>query len=160
MQTEASSVMQRITITIDDDLLLAVDELMRRRGYASRSEAMRDIVREMVERDRLAEPDTDCIGALTFVYDHETRDLARRITTAHHERHDLSIASMHVHLNHESCLEVSVLRGALSEVQGFADTVASQRGVRSAKLHVIPARIATEEHSHGDHTHRHEHVDI
>ena len=152
--------MQRITITIDDDLLQAVDDLMKRRGYGSRSEAMRDIVREMVDRERLAEPDADCIGALTFVYDHEVRDLARRITTAHHDRHDLSIASMHVHLNHQSCLEVSVLRGALREVRGFADAVASQRGVRSAKLHVIPARIATQEHMHGAEPHRHEHVDI
>jgi CopG family nickel-responsive transcriptional regulator len=152
--------MQRITITIDDDLLQAVDALMDRRGYGSRSEAMRDIIREMVDRERLAEPEADCVGALTFVYDHETRDLARRITTAHHERHDLSVASMHVHLNHESCLEVSVLRGALAEVRAFADAVASQRGVRSAKLHLIPARIATEEHNHGEHTHRHEHVEI
>ena len=152
--------MQRITITIDDDLLQAVDDLMTRRGYGSRSEAMRDIVREMVDRERLAEPDADCIGALTFVYDHAVRDLARRITTAHHDRHDLSIASMHVHLNHESCLEVSVLRGALREVQNFADTVASQRGVRSAKLHVIPARIAMQEHTHGAGPHRHEHVEI
>src|SRR5262245_23897791 len=70
--------MQRITITIDDDLLQAVDGLMSRRGYGSRSEAMRDIIREMVDRDRLAEPDADCVGALTFVYDHETRALARR----------------------------------------------------------------------------------
>jgi len=113
-----------------------------------------------VDRERLAEPDADCIGALTFVYDHEVRDLARRITTAHHDRHDLSIASMHVHLNHESCLEVSVLRGALREVQNFADAVASQRGVRSAKLHVIPARIAMQEHTHGAGPHRHEHVEI
>jgi CopG family nickel-responsive transcriptional regulator len=67
---------------------------------------------------------------------------------------------MHVHLNHESCLEVSVLRGALGEVRGFADAVASQRGVRSAKLHVIPARIATEEHAHGGQAHRHEHVEL
>lgn len=152
--------MQRITITIDDDLLQAVDGLMTRRGYGSRSEAMRDIIREMVDRERLAEPDADCVGALTFVYDHETRELARRITTAHHERHDLSVASMHVHLNHESCLEVSVLRGGQAEVRAFADAVASQRGVRSAQLHVIPARIATEEHTHGHHTHRHEHVKI
>jgi CopG family nickel-responsive transcriptional regulator len=152
--------MQRITITIDDDLLQAVDGLMNRRGYGSRSEAMRDIIREMVDRERLSEPDTDCIGALSFVYDHEVRDLARRITTAHHDRHDLSIASMHVHLNHESCLEVSVLRGPLAEVQGFADAVASQRGVRSTRLHLIPARIEAQEHSHGESAHRHEHVEI
>ena len=152
--------MQRITITIDDDLLQAVDELMLRKGYGNRSEAMRDIVREMINRDRLAAPDADCIGALTFVFDHDVRDLARRITNAHHARHDLSIASLHVHLNHESCLQVTVLRGALQEVQGFADSVASQRGVRSAQLHVIPARIATEDHAHGETPHRHEHVEI
>ena len=152
--------MQRITITIDDDLLGAVDELMTRRGYDSRSEAMRDIIREMIDRERLAEPDTDCIGALTFVFDHETRDLAQRITTAHHHRHDLSVASLHVHVNHESCLEISVLRGPLQEVRAFADAVASQRGVRSAKLHLIPARIEAEEHTHGAHTHVHEHVEI
>lgn len=152
--------MQRITITIDDDLLQAVDDLMRARGYGSRSEAMRDIIRETVDRERLAEPDADCVGALSFVFDHEVRDLPRRITTVHHDRHDLSIASLHVHLNHESCLVVSVLRGALREVRGFADAVASQRGVRSAKLHLIPARIVAEEHTHGDGSHRHEHVEI
>jgi CopG family transcriptional regulator, nickel-responsive regulator len=152
--------MQRITITIDDDLLQAVDELMSRRGYGNRSEAIRDIVRDRVDRDRLAEPEADCIGALTFVFDHHTRELARRITTAHHDHHDLSVASLHVHLNHESCLEVSVLRGASREVRAFADAVASQRGVRSAQLHLIPARIATEQHNHGDHSHSHEHVEI
>jgi CopG family nickel-responsive transcriptional regulator len=67
---------------------------------------------------------------------------------------------MHVHLNHESCLEVSILRGQLREVQDFADAVASQRGVRSARLHLIPARIATEEHTHGDGPHKHEHLEI
>lgn len=154
--------MQRITITIDDDLLAAVDALMTRRGYTSRSEAMRDIVREMVDRDRLADTDAeaDCIGALTFVYDHGTRDLARRITSAHHARHDLSLATMHVHISHANCLEVSLLRGRPEEVRAFADSVASQRGVRSSHLHLIPARIATEEHDHGGATHRHEHVEI
>ena len=152
--------MQRITITIDDDLLQAVDDLMSRRGYGNRSEAMRDIIRQMIDRDRLSEPDTHCIGTFAFVYDHEVRDLARRVNDAHHERHDLSVASMHVHLNHESCLEVSILRGPLREVRAFSDSVASQRGVRNASLHVIPASIATQEHMHGHATTRHEHVEI
>lgn len=152
--------MQRITITIDDDLLQAVDDLMHRRSYGSRSEAMRDIIREMTDRERLAEPDADCIGAFAFVYDHDVRDLARRVNDAHHDRHDLSVATMHVHLNHESCLEVSILRGPLREVRAFSDGVASQRGVRNANLHLIPANIATEEHVHGDVRTRHEHVDI
>jgi CopG family nickel-responsive transcriptional regulator len=152
--------MQRITITIDDDLLQAVDELMQRRGYGSRSEAIRDIVRDMHDRDRLAEPDADCVGAFTFVFDHEVRDLARRVTTAHHDRHDLSVASVHVHLNHHSCLEVSILRGPLRDVRAFSDAVASQRGVRNASLHVIPADIVTEDHVHGGGATTHKHVEI
>jgi CopG family nickel-responsive transcriptional regulator len=150
--------MQRITITIDDDLLEAVDDLMKRRGYDSRSEAMRDIVRDMITRERLSEPAADCIGTLVFVFDPDVRNLARRITTAHHDRHDLAIASMNVHLNHESCLQVSVLRGRLGDVQDFADSVSSQRGVRSAQLHLIPARTAEEEHQHGESVHRHTHL--
>jgi CopG family transcriptional regulator, nickel-responsive regulator len=152
--------MQRITITIDDDLLQAVDDLITRKHYGSRSEAMRDIIREMLNRERLDEAETDCVAALTFIFDHDIRNLPHRIASAHHERHDLSIASMHVHLNHESCMQVTILRGALREVQGFADSVGSQRGVRSAQLHLIPAKIATADHTHGETRHSHEHVEI
>ena len=152
--------MQRITITIDDDLLQAVDDLMHRRGYGSRSEAMRDIIREMVDRERLAEPDDRLHRHVRLRLRPRGPRPARRLNDAHHERHDLSVATMHVHLNHESCLEVSVLRGPLREVRAFADGVASQRGVRNANLHLIPAQIATEEHVHGDAATRHEHVEI
>lgn len=152
--------MQRVTITIDDDLLLAVDGLMSRRGYGSRSEAMRDIIRDMVDRERLAEPGAACIGTFTYIFDHDIRDLPRRLTSAHLERHDLSVASLRVHLNHESCLDISVLRGPLEDVQAFADAVASQRGVRHADLHLIPAHITTVEHVHGDTPTPHEHVEI
>ena len=152
--------MQRVTITIEDELLEAVDALMRQRGYDSRSEAMRDIIRERISRERLESPASLCLGVLTYVYDHHTRDLPGRLTRAHHHRHDLSIASLHVHLDHDSCLEVSVMRGAHEAVRGFADTLASQRGVRHANLHVIPAQISTERHAHGPTTGTHEHVEV
>jgi CopG family nickel-responsive transcriptional regulator len=152
--------MQRITITIDDELLEAVDDLMARRGYNSRSEAMRDIIREKVDRERLSEPEATCIGIFTYVFDQSVRDLPRRVTSAHLERHDLSVSSLRVHLNHENCLDISVLRGPLRDVQTFTDTVASQRGVRHAELHLIPASIATVEHVHGDASIPHEHLEI
>jgi CopG family nickel-responsive transcriptional regulator len=152
--------MQRITITIDDDLLEAVDDLMKRRGYSSRSEAMRDIVRERVDHERLAAPDATCLGVFTYVFDQSVRDLSRRLTSAYLERHDLSISSLRVHLNHESSLDISVLRGPLVDVQSFTDAVASQRGVRHAELHLIPANIATMEHVHGDQPIAHEHLEI
>lgn len=150
--------MQRITITIDDDLLGAVDGLMERRGYASRSEAFRDIVRDMLDRQKTDDPKAACIATLSYVFDHATRDLASRLTHAHHDHHDLSVASMHVHLDHEACLEVSVLRGPSRTVTEFADTLATQRGVRHAHLHLIPVQVSKSTHKHGDQSSVHGHL--
>jgi CopG family nickel-responsive transcriptional regulator len=152
--------MQRITITIDDDLLAVVDSLVEQRGYTSRSEAFRDIVRESQARAHEAESDSQCVATLTYVYDHATRDLARRITQAHHDRHDLAVASMRVHLDHESLLESSVLRGRATDVAAFANSLASQRGVRYAHLHTIPVTIEHTRHHHGDDAAQHEHMHV
>jgi CopG family nickel-responsive transcriptional regulator len=104
--------MQRITVTIDDELLEAVDKMIARRGYQSRSEAIRDLTRAgMAELHERALADHQGVAALVYVYDHEGRALARRLTRAFHDHHDLSMATMHVHLDHESCLEVAILRG-------------------------------------------------
>jgi CopG family nickel-responsive transcriptional regulator len=148
---------QRITITIDDDLLAAVDELMGCRGYTSRSEAFRDIVRSMMNRDAAASAETPCVATLSYVYDHETRALAQRLTHAQHDRHDLTVASLHVHLDHDACLEVAVLRGPSGDVAQFADTLTTQRGVRHASLHMVPVKVSEQRHRHGevDATHTH-----
>jgi CopG family nickel-responsive transcriptional regulator len=150
--------MQRITITIDDDLLETVDALVARHGYASRSEAMRDLVRAAAKRD--AAPETPCIATLSYVYDHAVRDLPRRLAQAQHAQHDLSVASLHVHLDHDACLEVAVLRGASGAVRRFADAVTSQRGVRHHSLHLVPARLEEARHDHGAGAHRHPHVHV
>ncbi|GJE59104.1 nickel-responsive transcriptional regulator NikR [Methylobacterium trifolii] len=145
--------MQRITITIDDDLLAGVDQLCEQRGYGSRSEAVRDIVRSALAPTRAAEAGSaPCYGALSYVYSHGTRDLARRLTDEGHH-HGVSVASMHVHLTRDDCLEVAVLRGSVSAMQTYADTVTTQRGVRYGHLHLIPegdARHTGHDHQHGD----------
>ncbi|MDT8843563.1 nickel-responsive transcriptional regulator NikR [Paraburkholderia fungorum] len=152
--------MQRISITIDDDLLAVVDALMDARGYTSRSEAFRDIVRESGSREQVSEADQPCIATLTYVYDHATRDLARRVTQAHHDRHDLAVASMRVHLDHESCLESSVLRGSAEDLRAFADGLTSQRGVRYAHLHTIPVTVERAQHKHGPGSMHHDHLHV
>jgi CopG family transcriptional regulator, nickel-responsive regulator len=149
---------RRITITIDDDLLEAVDGLMTRRGYTSRSEAFRDILRDTMDRRNTDDPKASCVATLSYVFDHATRDLASRLTHAHHDHHDLSVASMHVHLDHEACLEVSVLRGPCGSVRSFADALATQRGVRHSHLHLIPVRVSPASHRHGDGAAAHRHV--
>jgi CopG family transcriptional regulator, nickel-responsive regulator len=149
--------MQRITIAIDDGLLDAVDALMRRHQYASRSEVFRDLVRDRVGQDAASAPDQPCVAALTYVYDHATRELAQRLTATQHSHHDLTVANMHVHLDHGACLEVSVLRGEAAAVRHLADELTSQRGVRHAALHVVPVEVSLERHAHGGtaapHTH-------
>ena len=153
--------MQRISITIDDDLLEAIDALGARRGYASRSEALRDIVREAMTREQSAGPaETPCFATLSYVYEHETRDLARRLTSAQHHHHDLSVATMHVHVGEHDCLEAVVLKGSVEEVRAFADSVITQRGVRHGALHVFPQGQdeAGDGHEHKDeHGHGHSH---
>jgi CopG family nickel-responsive transcriptional regulator len=153
--------MQRTTITLDDDLDARLDDYMKERGYANRSEAIRDLVRSGLEKQVLSDsPDKPCIGAAVYVYDHEARDLARRLTGIGHDHHDLSLATMHVHLDHDSCLEVSVLRGSSGDVRHFADHIISERGVRYGKLVLVPVEPSVDEHSHGMGHSRHTHLHV
>lgn len=134
--------MQRISITIDEDLLAGIDALSARRGYSSRSEAVRDIVRERLAQEQTAakgEDGSHCVAALSYVYAHETRELSKRLTATQHHHHDLSVSTLHVHLSNADCLEVTVLKGKTEDVRHFADAVTSQRGVRHGQLNIIPA---------------------
>jgi CopG family transcriptional regulator, nickel-responsive regulator len=148
--------MQRVTISIDDDLLAVVDDLMARRGYQNRSEAFRDIVRETAARAApAADPKGSCVATLAYVFDHHRRDLSQRLTHAHHDHHDLAVATLHVHLDHDSCLEVAVLKGPFAAVRALGDQVTTERGVRFGALHVIPAKIDDHGHDHGPGGHTH-----
>ena len=150
--------MQRITITIDDDLLKTVDALMTQHGYKNRSEALRDIIRTYAARSTLSDPKTQCIAALTLVFDRGTRELAKRVNEAHHARHNLIVASTQVYLDHDSCLEVSVQRGEAGEVRAFAEALAAQRGVHHANLHLIPIEVEVTNHDHGSGAKKHDHL--
>ena len=150
--------MQRITITIDDDLLDVVDALTQERGYDSRSEAFRDIVREVANREQVRTSNAPCIAVLGYVFDYGTRDLAQRLTRLQHEHHDMFAANMRVPLDHASCLEVSTLRGAALSVQHVADEISTQRGVRHASLHVIPVKISGHPHRHESGGAPHQHI--
>jgi CopG family transcriptional regulator, nickel-responsive regulator len=152
--------MQRITITIEDELLDEVDAMMQRRGHASRSEALRELIRDSLSHAATAQDETPCVAVLSYVYDHETRALAQRLNRVFHDHHDLSVAALHVHLDHEACLETSVLRGTVGAVHKLADDLTAQRGVRHANLHIVPARIDTTRHDHGSGPLPHQHIHV
>ena len=140
--------MQRITIAIDDDLLAVVDGLRERRGYESRSEAFRDILREAANRETAEAEDTFCIAVLSYVYDYATRELAQKLTRALHDHHDLIAANTRVPLDHGSCLELSALRGRVDTIRAFSDEITTQRGVRHSNLHIVPVKISPDRHRH------------
>jgi CopG family nickel-responsive transcriptional regulator len=154
--------MHRVTITLDDELMAALDRLIAARGYQNRSEAIRDLARSGLQQAE-AETDTtrDCIGALVYVYDHNARELAKRLIRALHDHHDMSIATLHVHLDHASCLEVNVLKGGAGKVRHFAEHVIAERGVRHGRLMLVPVERVEAKHAHGEGSAEpHEHVHV
>lgn len=131
------SQMQRVTITLDDDLLETLDSLSQRRGYNNRSKRSVIFARRSGAGGH-PEHGTQGFAVLSYVYEHEKRDLASRIVSTQHHHHDLSVATLHVHINHDDCLEIAVLKGDMGDVQHFADDVIAQRGVRHGHLQCLP----------------------
>jgi CopG family transcriptional regulator, nickel-responsive regulator len=150
--------MQRLTITIDDDLLGEVDAFIAKRGYANRSEAFRDLLRSGLERSNAETAgNRNCIATLSYVYDHTARELPKRLTQGAHDHSDLAQATLHVHVDHETCLEVTVLKGPSTEVKAFADHVIAERGVRHGHVVMMPIEGSQGPGHGGAHHHGHPH---
>lgn len=141
--------MERFTISLDEKLAAEFDRLIRARGYDSRSEAVRDLLRERLDRDRLARDEApECVAALSYLYNHHERELAERLTALSHGHHDLAVSAMHVHLDHDHCIEAVILRGPTAAVRAFADAVMAERGVRHGAVNLVPADLEVGRHHH------------
>ena len=142
--------MDRFTISLEEALAKQFDELIAERGYSNRSEAVRDLIRSAIESDCQRDPPAGhCVANLSYVYNHHQRGLAERLTGMQHDHHDLTVAAMHSHLDHENCLESVILRGLTADVRKFADALMAESGVRHGKLNVIALETK--------HQHRHRH---
>lgn len=147
--------MERITISLDTELVREFDELIHERGYANRSEAMRDLLREQLRtRVRRVPQAGACVATLSFVYSHHERELGERLTAMQHDHHDLVVSGMHAHLDHEQCLETLILKGPLEAVRRFGETLIAERGVRHGQMNLVPVEEGGEHH-HGGERHRH-----
>jgi CopG family nickel-responsive transcriptional regulator len=151
--------MQRVTISLEETLAEAFDSLIAGQGYESRSEAMRDLVRKAIAERQDASPDGDCVGNLSYVYNHHVRALAQRLTEISHEHHDLVVATFHVHLDHDHCLESMMLKGHTAQVRALADAIRAERGVRFGELNLIAVAPNGDHGPEAGHKHdRHEHL--
>jgi CopG family nickel-responsive transcriptional regulator len=126
--------LSRIGVAIDSELLEKFDSMIAQRGYTNRSEAFRDIIRDELVEKAWQSPATPVVGTVTLVYDHHVRLLNEKLTSLQHDFHHSILSTLHVHLDHDHCLEVLVVRGKAGEVQKVADTLISTKGVKHGRL--------------------------
>lgn len=123
----------RFGVSLDHHLLDDFDALIRRKKYTNRSEALRDLIRENLVGQEWDE-NKDTVGTVTIVYDHHVRDLTRKLTDIQHRYQLLIVSGMHVHLDHDNCLEVLVVKGKGSDIKKVSDALVSTKGVKHGRL--------------------------
>ena len=126
--------LSRIGVAIDSGLLEQFDRLIESRGYTNRSEAFRDLIRDELVEKSWQDPASNVVGSVTLVYDHHVRLLSEKLTAMQHDFHSHILSTLHVHLDHDHCLEVLVVRGKAAAVKKIADALISTKGVRHGRL--------------------------
>ena len=126
--------LSRIGVAIDSDLLAKFDDLIAKRGYTNRSEAFRDLIREELVQQTWESPESEVVGTVTLVYDHHVRMLSEKLTDIQHNHHRQILSTLHVHLDHDNCLEVVVVKGRAKAVQAIAEKIISTKGVKHGRL--------------------------
>jgi CopG family transcriptional regulator, nickel-responsive regulator len=125
----------RFGISIEQNLSEKFDRFVNERNYATRSEAIRDLIRDALIQQKIeSESETNALGSLTLVYDHHARNLSQEMGAIQHDFHDLILSVMHLHVSHDDCMEVIALRGKVSEITKLADALLSLKGIKNGKL--------------------------
>jgi CopG family nickel-responsive transcriptional regulator len=119
----------RISISLETALLTAFDRYLAAKSYPTRSEAIRDLIRDRLIREQAEHSQSEQVAVVALVYDHHARDLANRLIDKQHHHHELVVSSMHVHLGERHCLEVTVLRGPAGQVHHLGDELLATKGV-------------------------------
>lgn len=126
----------RFGISLDDRLLKRFDRLIMEKGYANRSEAIRDLIRDSLVKEEWEEGTKETVGTITLVYSHHTRELPDTLADLQHNFYASIISTMHVHLDRHNCLEVLVVRGRAGDIKKIADRLIGTKGVKHGRLSV------------------------
>lgn len=129
--------LERIGVSLDKDLLADFDALIARQGYQSRSEALRDLVRQQLSQERLSDPQAEAVAAVFLVYDHHATRLTEKLVDLQHSHILHAISSLHVHLDEHDCLEIIVLRGQVGEINRMGEQILSMKGVKLGRVNLM-----------------------
>ena len=133
---------ERIGVSLDKKLLAGFDKLISSHGYQSRSEAIRDLIRQKLSRDKLTNPKARALAVVLLVYDHHSANLMEKLLCLQHSHLFQTISSMHIHLDHHNCLEVIVLKGQAGQINKVAQKIVSLKGVRLGKVNFMSTQSA------------------
>lgn len=128
------SSLQRFGVSIDPGLLDKFDQLIAAKGYSSRSEAIRDLIRDCLVEADWREGDGAAIATVTLIFNHHQREMTEKLTDLQHQYHHEIVSVLHVHLDHHNCLEVLVVKGLKTAILEIADRLSSTKGVKHCKL--------------------------
>jgi len=124
----------RFSISTGETLLKNFDELIEKKGYGNRSEAIRELIRKFITESEWQEGDTEVVGTITLIYNHEVRQINEGLTELQHDFHSFIISSLHVHLDEHNCLEVLAVKGRGDMIRLMASKLKNVRGVKHAKV--------------------------
>lgn len=125
--------LSRTGVSLEEDLLKEFDQLIAKRGYSNRSEALRDLIRETLVSEAV-DSNKPMVGSLTLIYDHHLPNLTQKLTESQHHAHGMVLANTHVHLDDQYCLEVILMQGLSKDIRAMSDRILSLRGVKHGKL--------------------------
>ena len=131
----------RFGVSIEPDLLKKFDKVIKKEGYANRSEAIRDLIRKNLITELKKDPNTNAIGTLTMVYDHHTGNLNNKLLDIQHDHTNEILTTTHVHIDHHNCLEVLVLKGKAGNIQRLADNIRSLKGIKHGEIVILQSKV-------------------
>jgi CopG family nickel-responsive transcriptional regulator len=126
--------LKRFSISLDEGLLKRFDFHISRKGYANRSEAIRDLIRDSLVREEWEDSKRETVGTITIVYSHDKRELTDALIDFQHDHYTLVLSSLHIHLDEHNCLEVIVVKGKARDIKKIADRLIGTKGVKHGRL--------------------------
>jgi CopG family nickel-responsive transcriptional regulator len=129
----------RFGVSIDERLLKKFDDIIEEKGYVNRSEAIRDLIRYMLDTNEISDPDTETVGTLSLVYKHDVHEIADKLNEIQHAYFGNVVSSTHVHLDHHNCLEVLILRGKARDIKAIADKLRAIKNIQKGDLTLTAA---------------------
>jgi CopG family nickel-responsive transcriptional regulator len=136
MHTPRRETVTRFSVSLPPQLARQLDQMVREKGYTNRSLAVADMIRAQLVEHRQKYGNQEIAGTITLVYDHHKSHVQATLTDIQHDHHEVIISTLHVHLDHDNCLEVLAVRGRADRIKRIADALIAAKGVKHGKLTV------------------------